>query len=100
MHSAIDQSNYWAFILPFVQLTHNTSFSATVHETPFFLVFCTQHRLPVDIILRIPHEIRTTDTEEFAQNTRANFQTAFKLTCRNLTERADKQAEKSIKFRS
>ena len=40
MHSAMDQSN-WASLLPFVQLAHNTSFSATMHETPFFLMFGT-----------------------------------------------------------
>ena len=35
MHSSIEQDN-WASLLPFVQLAHNTSFSATMHETPFF----------------------------------------------------------------
>ena len=35
MHSSIKQDN-WASLLPFVQLAHNTSFSATMHETPFF----------------------------------------------------------------
>lgn len=98
MHSAIDQSN-WASLLPFVQLAHNTSFSATMHETPFFLMFGRQPRLPVDIILGIPHVGNTADTEEFAQHTRDNLQTAFELARRNLTERADKQAENNSKLK-
>ena len=56
MHSAIDQSN-WASLLPFVQLAPNTSFSTTMHETPFFSMFGRQPRLPVDIILGIPHDM-------------------------------------------
>ena len=98
MHSAIDQSN-WATLLPFVQLAHNTSFSATMHETPFFLMFGRQPRLPVDIILGIPHVGRTADTDELAQNTRDNLQIAFELARRNLTERADKQAEQNSKLK-
>ena len=35
MLSVVDQSN-WAFLLLFVQLAHNTRFSATMRETPFF----------------------------------------------------------------
>ena len=69
-----------------------------MHETPFFLMFGRQPRLPVDIILGIPHVGRTADTEEFAQNTRDNLQIAFELTRRNLTERADKQAEQNSKL--
>ena len=60
LHSAIDQSN-WATLLPFVQLAHNTSVSATMHETPLFLMFGRQPRLPVDVFLGIPHLGRTTD---------------------------------------
>ena len=98
MHSAIDQSN-WATLVPFVQLAHNTSFSATMHETPFFFMFGRQPRLPVDIILGIPHVERTADTEELAQNTRDNVQIAFELARRTLTERADKQAEQKCKLK-
>ena len=54
---------------------------------------------PVDIILGIPHVGRTADTEEFAQNTRDNLQIAFELARRNLTERADKQAEQNSKLK-
>ena len=97
MPSAIDQSN-WATLLPFVQLAHNTSFSATMHETPFFLMFGRQPRLPVDTILGIPHVGRTADTEELALNTRDNLQIAFELARRKLTERADKQAEQNSKL--
>ena len=98
MHNAIDQSN-WATLLPFVQLAHNTSFSATMHETPFIFMFGRQSRLPVDIILCIPHVGRTADTEELAQNTRDNLQIAFELARKNLTERADKQAQQNSKLK-
>ena len=61
MHSAIDRSK-WASLLPFVHLAHDTSFSATIYETPFFLMFGRQRRLPVEVVLGIPHEERTADT--------------------------------------
>ena len=99
MHSTIDQSN-WASLLPFVQLAHNTSFSATMHQTPFFLMFGRRPRLPVDIILGIPHEGRTADSEELSQNTRDNLHIAFELARRNPTEHADNQAKNDSKLRS
>ena len=98
MHNGIDQSN-WAALLPFFQLAHNTSFCATVHEAPFFLMFGRQPRLPVDIILGIPHVGRTADTEEFAQNTRDNLKIDFELERRSLTKRADKQTEQNRKLK-
>ena len=36
--------NNWAEVLPFIQLAHNTSFSTTMHESPFFLMFGRQAR--------------------------------------------------------
>ena len=50
-----------------------------MHETPFFLMFGRQPRLPVDITLGMPHVGRTADTGKFAQNTRDNLQIAFDL---------------------
>ena len=91
MNSSIKQDS-WASLLSFVQLAHNTSFSATMHETPFFLMFGRQARLPVDTILGIPHEGSTTDTYVCAQGTRDNLQISFELARRNLTERATRQA--------
>ena len=91
MHSSIKQDN-WASLLPFVQLAHNTSFSATMHETPFFSMFGRQARLPVDIILGIPHEGSTAGTDVFAQDTRDNIPIAFEFARRILTERATRQA--------
>ena len=38
MYSNIAQNN-WIEVLPFIQLAHNTSFSSTMHETSFFLMF-------------------------------------------------------------
>ena len=89
MYSNIAQNN-WAEVLPFIQLAHNTSFSSTMHETPFFLMFGRQARLPIDIIFGIPHVGKSTTTEEFAHSTRENLQIAFELARRNLSERIDK----------
>ena len=69
------QSN-WSEALPFIQLTYNTSFSTTIHKTPFFLMFGRQSTLPFDIISVIPHVSRSTTTEEFAHFTR---EIAFEL---------------------
>ena len=70
-----------------------------MHETPFFLKFGRQPRLPVGTILGIPHVRRTADTEEFAQNTRDKLQIASELARRNLTKRADKNAEQNSKLK-
>ena len=82
MYSNIAQNNCIE-VLPFIQLAHNTSFSSTMHETPFFLMFGRQARLPIDIIFGIPHVGRSTTTEEFAHSTRENLQIAFELARRN-----------------
>ena len=63
MYSNIAQNN-WAEVLPFIQLAHNTSFSSTMHETPFFLTIGRKARSPIDIISSIPHVGRSTTTEE------------------------------------
>ena len=78
--------------MPFVQLVHKMSSSATMHETPLFLMCGRQSRLPVDIILSIPHKGSTADADVFARDIRDNLQLAFELTRRNLTERVTRQA--------
>ncbi len=90
MHSDIKQSN-WASLLPLAQLAYNTSYSSTVHETPYFLMFGRQARLPVDIIMGLPHLGYEVDTHEFSKTTQENLQLAFELARRNLNERAEKQ---------
>ena len=90
MYSNIAQ-NIWAEALPFLQLAHNTSFSSTIHETPFFLMFGRQARLPINIIFGIPHVGRFTTTEEFTHSTRENLQIAFELARRNLSEQINKE---------
>ena len=97
MYSNIAQNN-WAEVLPFIQLAHNTSFSSTMHETPFFLVFGQQVTSPVDIIFGIPHVGRSTPTEEFAHFTRENLQIAFELAGRNSSERINKQKANNSKL--
>ena len=95
MHSSMGRDN-WAELLPMVQLAYNTSFSATMHETPYFLMFERQARLPVDVILGIPHVGPTTDTEELAQNTRDNLQIAFELARRKGRSYRENQLSISI----
>ena len=63
MYSNIEQDN-WAEVLPFIQLAHNTSFSSTMHKTPFFLMFGRKARSPIDITSSISHVGRSTTTEE------------------------------------
>ena len=97
MYGNIAQNN-WAEVLPFIQLAHNTSFSSTMHETPFFLMFGRQARLPIDIIFGIPHVGRSTTTEEFAHSPRENLQIVFELARTNLSERIDKQRANNSKL--
>ena len=85
-------------VLPFIQLAHNTSFSSTMHETPFFLMFGRQARLPIDIIFGISHVGRSNTTEEFAHSARENLQIAFELARRNSSERIDKQKANDSKL--
>ena len=84
MYSNIAQNN-WGEVLQFIQVAHNTSFSSTMHETPFFLMFGRRARLPIDIIFGIPHVGRSTTTEDYAHSTREILQIAFKLARRNLS---------------
>lgn len=50
-------------------------------------MFGRQPRLPVDIILGIPHLGATASTEELTKATQENLQLAFELARRNLSER-------------
>ena len=84
----------------YIQLAHNTSFSTTMHETPFFLMFGQQARLPIDIIFDIPHVDISTTTEEFARSTRDNRQIVFELARRNLSQRVDQQEANNFKLPS
>lgn len=43
MHSSMNRDN-WASLLPFIQLAYNTSYSSTMHETPFFLLCLVDNR--------------------------------------------------------
>ena len=70
-----------------------------MHETPFFLMFGRKPRLPVDIILGIPHVETTSNTEDFSKTTQENLQLAFELARRNLSERTQKQAAQNAKLR-
>lgn len=76
MHSSMERDN-WAEVLPRVQLAYNTSFNKIMHETPFFLMFGRQARLPADVILGIPHVGSSADTEMFTKTTRENLQMAY-----------------------
>ena len=97
MYSNIVQNN-WAEVLPFIRLARSTSFSSTMHETPFFLMFGPQARLPIDIIFGNPHVGRSTTTEEFAHSTRENLRISFELARRNLSERIDRQKANNSKL--
>ena len=54
--------------------------------------------MPIDIIFGIPHDGRSTATEEFAHSTRENLQIAFELARRNLSERINKQRSNNSKL--
>ena len=97
MYSNIAQNN-WAEVLPFIQLAHNTYFISTMHETPFFLMFGRQARLPIDIIFGIPHVGRSPITEKFTHSTRENLQIAFELARRNVSKRINKQKANNSKL--
>ena len=55
-------------------------------------------RSPVDVILGIPYEGHTADTEELAQQTRGDLQIAFELARRNLSGRTTKQTARNDKL--
>ena len=84
--------NSWAEVPPFIQLAHNTSFSSTMHETSFFLIFGRQARLPIDIIFGVPHVSRSPTSETFAHLTRENLPIALELAGRNLSKRVSKRS--------
>ena len=90
--------NNWAEVLPFIQQAHNTSFSSTIHETPFFLMFGRQARLLIDIFFGISHVVRSTPTEKFIHYTRENMQIASELARRNLPKPVDKQNANHFKL--
>ena len=62
-------------------------------------MFGRKPRLPIDIILGIPHVGTTANTEEVSKSTQENLQLAFELARRNLSERSQKQADVNAKLR-
>ena len=97
MYSNILQNNC-AEVLPFIQLAHDTSFSSTMSETPFVLMFGRQTRLSIDLIFGILHVGESTTTEEFGHFTRENLQIKFELVRRNLSGRIEKQKANNSKL--
>ena len=83
--------NNCAEVLPFIQLAHDTSFSSTMYETPFILMFGRQARLSIDLMFGILHVGESITTVELAHFTRENLQTKFELVRRNLSERTEKK---------
>lgn len=89
----------WAEVLPFIQLAHNTSFSATtVHDKPFFLMFAGVNFgcpsiswFPIDTVLGISRIGGGPDTAKLAETTLENLQLDFELARRNTGEWAEKQ---------
>ena len=91
MYSNLSIDN-WAELLRFVQLVHNTAYSATLQETPHFLLFGRAAVLPVDLILGVPSTSAPQNQLDYSKQTVENLQLAYELARRNLRERADKQA--------
>ena len=90
MYSNTAQNN-WAEVIPSIQQAHNTSDSSTIHETPFFLMFGRQARLPIDIFFGIPHVVRSTPPEKYIHYTQEIMQISSELARRILSEPVDKQ---------
>ena len=64
-----------------------------MYKMHFFLMFGRQARLPVYIILGIPHTGPTVDTNEFTQSIRDNKQLAFEIARHKVAERVNKQRQ-------
>ena len=86
-HVDIKQQD-WASFLLFVQLAYNTAYSSTVQETPFFLMFGREARLPVDIIIGLPQAQQSIESHDYSRKTQANLQVAYEIVHRNLREKA------------
>ena len=97
MNSAVDQSN-WATPLPFVQLSHSTSFSATMHET-ILLSVRTTTPAPSRYNPRCSSCRKNSRHRGICTKARFNLQIAFELARRNRTERAKKKAEHNSKLK-
>ena len=87
-HVDIKQQD-WASLLPFVQLAYNTVYSPTLQETPSFLMFGREARLPVDIIIGLPQASQSIDSHDNSHNTQANLQVAYEPPRRNLGEKIE-----------
>lgn len=65
---------------------YSTSYSATVHETPFFLMSGCQVRLPVDIVIGLSHLGPNMNSHESTAEMQANLQLVFEIARGNLAE--------------
>ena len=97
MYSTLACDN-WVDMLPFVSLAHNTAYSSTHEETPYYLVSGRAAVLPVDLILGVPATPLPQCQLGYSRGTVDILQLAYELARRNLEDRADKQATKNEKL--
>lgn len=70
--------NWKAHVAPLVH-AYNSSRHASTKQTPFFLMFGRQPRLPIDLILASPVDREEQSYGKFVDSLRRNLQAAYKL---------------------
>lgn len=89
-HLVREQYNLWDEFLPFALLTHRTSIHSSIGDTPAFVLFGRDLRIPEDLINK-PPDRSYIDTRDYCTELIYKLQAAHKVVKQNLTNAAQKQ---------
>jgi hypothetical protein len=103
---ANESANNWDEMLPYAVFSYNSAYHSTIKQTPFYLLYCRQPRLPLDVSLgRVSEFYESYDSYVYEMNTRIynthrDVQRVYESLTRDQTQAAEQANSKLPKYES
>jgi transposase InsO family protein len=80
----------WAERLPMVVAAYNAAQHETTEYSPYYLMFGREYRTPLDLTLKIPEEMASTDMGEYATQLRDRIQCVYEVVNQHLKSKTQR----------